>query len=227
LEKIEMKKRVICAAMGASLLVLSAIGHAAAPADAPAGTTGLCKDGSYYSGPTKKGACKGHKGVKEWYADAAPATKPGAAAPAPAAVAPPATAPAGSTGLCKDGTYSSGPTKKGACKGHKGVKEWYGAPAAAAAPAAPATPAKAAAAPAAASASATPAAASPSTSKASKAPEAAAPGGGTGKVWVNKSTKVYHCPGDRWYGKTKEGEYVSEAEAVAQGAKPDHGKACK
>jgi hypothetical protein len=221
LETMEMKK-LVCTAMGASLMLLSAIGHAAAPANAPAGATGLCKDGSYYSGPTKKGACKGHKGVKEWYAESAPATKPTSAASAPAAAATP---PAGSTGLCKDGTYYSGPTKKGACKGHKGVKEWYGTSAAIAAPAAPATPARATAAPTA-PAPATPAA-SPATSKASKAPEAAAPGGGVGKVWINKTTKVYHCPGDRWYGKTKEGEYVSEAQAVAQGAKPDHGKACK
>jgi hypothetical protein len=213
-------------ALGTGLLLHSAISFAAAPANAPAGTTGLCNDGSYYSGPSKKGACKGHKGVKDWYAEPAAAATP--AAPAAAT----ATPPAGSTGLCNDGTYYSGPTKKGACKGHKGVKDWYGASAAAApatpaaAPATPALPAKPAAVPAT-PAAATPAAASPPTSTAPKVAAAPAPGGGAGKVWVNKSTKVYHCPGDRWYGKTKEGEYMSEAEAVAQGVKPDHGKACK
>src|SRR5437763_4355989 len=51
------------------------ISYAAAPANAPAGTTGMCKDGTYYSGATKQGACKGHKGVKEWYG-APPATPP-------------------------------------------------------------------------------------------------------------------------------------------------------
>ena len=211
-------------------MFVSAVGYAAAPANAPAGTTGLCKDGSFYSGPTKKGACKGHKGVKDWYAVPDAEAKPAGKAPAAAAIA--ATAPAGSTGLCKDGSYYSGPTKKGACKGHKGVKEWCGAPrTAAASAAAPAAPAKAAAVPttptAAAPSPATPAAASPPESKAPKVADVAASGGGAGKVWFNKSTKVYHCPGDRWYGKTKVGEYLSETEAVAQGAKPDHGKACK
>ena len=149
-------------------LIVSLGGHAQAPATAPAGTTGLCKDGSYYSGATKKGACSKHGGVKEWYG--AKETK-SAAAPAPAAPAPAAPAPAAS------------------------------------APAAP-----------------TPAA---STRSAAPTPAAAPiPGGGSGKVWVNTNSKIYHCEGTRWYGKTKSGEYMTEAAAKAAGNRPDHGKGC-
>ncbi len=39
-----------------------------------------------------------------------------------------------------------------------------------------------------------------------------------GMVWVNKNTKVYHKSGD-FYGKTKSGEFLSEADAQKAGYK--------
>jgi hypothetical protein len=46
-----------------------------------------------------------------------------------------------------------------------------------------------------------------------------APGGGRGLVWVNTETHVYHKEGSRFYGTTKKGKYVSEADAIKEGDK--------
>ena len=38
-----------------------------------------------------------------------------------------------------------------------------------------------------------------------------------GMVWVNLDSKVFHREGDRWYGKTKNGKFMTEADALAAG----------
>jgi hypothetical protein len=107
------------------------------------------------------------------------------------------------TATCKDGTAFTGTKRSGACRGHGGVQSWGTA------------------------ATTTGPSATPPSPSASTSPRTApSPGGEAGQVWVNTASKVYHCPGTRWYGKTKQGSYMSEAEAKAQGARPDHGKAC-
>ena len=117
-------------------------------------------------------------------------------APAPAVPDAAATVKA----VCKDGTPFEGTTLRGACRGHGGVDKAAsaGTPAVAATPAKPAAPAT----------------------------TAPAPGGGAGQVWANEATKVYHCQGDRYYGKTKKGGYMSESDAKAKGFHAARGKAC-
>jgi len=56
-----------------------------------------------------------------------------------------------------------------------------------------------------------PAATTPATATPAQQPPA------KGMVWVNLETKVYHREGDRWYGKTKHGKYMTEADAIAAG----------
>jgi hypothetical protein len=36
-------------------------------------------------------------------------------------------------------------------------------------------------------------------------------------VWVNLLSKKYHKEGSNWYGKTKSGKYMSEADAIKAG----------
>lgn len=223
-----------------SLTAMLALAAANAWAKAPPDATGECKDGTYTTAAQKEGACSSHGGVKKWLAKedkggkaekaAKSSDKASKAAEKPAAAA---AKPADATGECKDGTYTTSATKSGACAGHKGVKTWYGgakkeaeskAPAKSAAASKPAAAPPAAPAPAAAPASAPSSAKSTASAPASE--RTAAAGGGAGKVWVNTDSKVYHCEKDALYGKTKQGEYMTEAQAKASGARPSRGKAC-
>jgi hypothetical protein len=47
------------------------------------------------------------------------------------------------------------------------------------------------------------------------------------RVWVNTPTNVYHCPGTRWYGTTKTGEYMTQRQAQDAGNRPAYGKYCE
>jgi hypothetical protein len=69
-------------------------------------------------------------------------------------------------------------------------------------------------------AAAPPAAAPPpakSSDSAKAVTEPAAKPPAKGMVWVNLDSKVFHREGDRWYGKTKNGKFMTEAEALKEG----------
>jgi len=92
-----------------------------------------------------------------------------------------------------------------------------GAPAAASRPAPAAPPAKAEAEKAPASDKSAPKSAS------TEARVAPAPG----MVWVNTKSGVYHHEGDQWFGKTKEGKFMTEADAIKAGYRASQEGAAK
>jgi hypothetical protein len=203
---------------------------AAQQAAAPKGATGQCTDSTYTTAKTQARACLKHGGVKTWFA-AAPAAPSAAGASAATSTPPKSTAdkstatksqPKDATGQCTDGSYTTAKTQARGCLKHGGVKTWFGgAEASAAAPAASAP----AAAPVPAAPTVVKAGASPARATAPGATPAQAPSNPT-DVWVNTSTKAYHCPGTKYYGATKHGKYMSEADAKAAGFHPSYGKAC-
>jgi hypothetical protein len=222
--KIRKPSALIYSALLAGVLAFPLAGSAAADTATDAATPVMCKDGTTAT-HTGKGACSHHGGVNKSGAASTTPSSSGSAATSstPAAPATPATtdssAAAGSV-LCKDGTTATH-TGKGACSHHGGVNKTGLASTGSSGSATPPAPA----APVPPSSSAPPTPAGPAM-QARVPSQAAAPGGGPGRVWVNSASKVYHCSGDRWYGKTKQGQYMSEADAKSQGNRPDHNKPC-
>jgi len=62
-----------------------------------------------------------------------------------------------------------------------------------------------------------PAPASTSAARTATPPDGAQQPPVKGMVWVNLSTKVFHREGDRYYGNTKNGKFMTEADAVKAG----------
>ncbi len=54
---------------------------------------------------------------------------------------------------------------------------------------------------------------------------AAVPAGKEITVWAIEDSKVYHCPGSRWY-KTGKGKETGECQAIKDGYKPAFGRGC-
>ncbi len=70
-------------------------------------------------------------------------------------------------------------------------------------------------------------AASRSGQQAAQRPKTEDAGKPEAKVWVNTKSGVYHCPGTRWYGKSKQGQYMKQSEAQEKGFRPAYGKVCQ
>lgn len=217
----------------AALLCASTAVLAQAPAGVPDGATGQCKDGSYTTAAKKAGACSGHQGVKTWFATVGGATNPDIKGPSrsqksdakQAAKSDEVVNPHGSS---VSGARANAINKKSGdsvvSTPNNDTKTTMPGPAASGSAGAASSNGNSS------TMSSSGSSSSRNTAKGSTsgslASRQAAPGGGPGMVWVNTTSNTYHCYGTAYYGKTKNGKYESEKDAMNAGAKPDHGKAC-
>jgi hypothetical protein len=119
------------------------------------------------------------------------------------------------TAKCRDGTFSYSATRAGTCSRHGGVAEWL-APSGATARCNDGTF----------STSASRQGACSSHGGVAQWLTRATASAAAARVWVNTSSGVYHCPGSRYYGGTKQGVYLTEVEARSKGYRPAYNRAC-
>lgn len=119
-----MKKLLVLAL--SALLISPVMAQEAKPDNA----TAVCKDGSYSTAKSVRGACARHGGVDKWLvepaANDAKPTKPEKADKADKK----AVTKEEATAICKDGSYTKARSTRGACARHGGVDQWYIEPAA-------------------------------------------------------------------------------------------------
>lgn len=222
---------LMAAVVAAALWLAPAPASAAASASASASGPVPCKDGTM-AAHGGRGACRGHGGINRAAMQGSSTSTTATTTSASPSTAQTAAAATAAPVLCKDGSTAAH-GGRGACRGHGGINRSAGATGVGGAStaatmggtengaAATANPMSASSAPAGRTRLA-------SAERQSATPRSEpAPGGGPGMVWANSQSKVYHCQSDRWYGRTQQGQYMTEAQAKAQGYRPDHNKPCQ
>ena len=212
--------------------ILLFLAHGAFAQTAPADQTkptGICKDGSFTTTVARDGACHGHKGIKTWYGISSPSQPVPTPANSPSLPVPAVTTstsqtlPAPTIVPASPTTTLPAPTPTSSVLSRPAATLGTAATSSLPAPT-PVTTTSSAPIPQPGQITVKPGGIAAERARMASMPPAE--GGGPGMVWVNNASKVYHCPGSDFYGKTKNGTYMTEAEAKASGAHPNRNKPC-